>query len=67
MWLTVEALEGEQVRGRLDNDPVGLKQVRRGDRLTAAPADVTDWLFTEGSELHGAFTVHALKAIHGKG
>jgi uncharacterized protein YegJ (DUF2314 family) len=67
MWLTVEQLEGEQVRGRLDNDPVGLKQVRRGDRLTAAPADVTDWLFTEGSELHGAFTVHALKAIHGKG
>jgi uncharacterized protein YegJ (DUF2314 family) len=67
MWLTVDGLDGDEIRGRLDNDPVGLKQVRRGDQLAVDRADLNDWLFTDDAGLHGAFTVRPLKDLRSKG
>ena len=61
VWLSDVGLEGDHVSGRLDNEPVELKQVRRGDRLQVLQTEVVDWSFEDGETMHGDFTSKARK------
>jgi uncharacterized protein YegJ (DUF2314 family) len=67
MWLSEVRLEGDTVHGALGNDPVELKQVRRGDALQVPRGEVVDWLVVGPQGMQGGFTVQALKAIHDAG
>jgi uncharacterized protein YegJ (DUF2314 family) len=60
MWLSVSALEHEMIYGRLDNEPVHMKQLHAGDRLRVPVGDLNDWLYTRGDTLAGGFTIEVL-------
>jgi uncharacterized protein YegJ (DUF2314 family) len=63
MWLSVTGLENGIIYGRLDNDPIDITSIRCGDRVRVAVKELNDWLYTEGDEVHGGFTIDVLRKI----
>ena len=60
MWIKVAKIEGEFLQGVIDNDPVNVKKYKRGTRVRLRVKSLTDWMYTRGEELIGAFTNKAL-------
>jgi uncharacterized protein YegJ (DUF2314 family) len=63
MWLTVTGLENGIIYGRLDNDPVELTTIRCGDRVRVPVKELNDWLYTDGDDMHGGFSIEVLRKI----
>jgi uncharacterized protein YegJ (DUF2314 family) len=63
MWMKVTAIEANIIYGMLDNEPVNLKRLKPGQRLRVPVSELSDWLFTQGEELHGAFSVKVIQQI----
>ena len=61
MWVSVSALEGDYLYGRLDNEPVGLRNVRLGSRVRARVDGLSDWTYLEGESLRGGFTIDVVR------
>ncbi len=61
MWLTVTAVDAQHIYGQLDNDPATVRAVRRGQPVRVSRAGLNDWLFTQGAERIGGFTVKVLE------
>lgn len=63
IWISVRAISNGQIHGMLANDPVALGDLKIGDFVSVAEADVNDWCYAspsgEGSP-RGLFTVKAL-------
>jgi uncharacterized protein YegJ (DUF2314 family) len=64
MWIGVESIDGDRVRGKLDNAPLKVTNVKAGDAVTIKPADVLDWMYEESGEMRGGFS---LKVLAGEG
>ena len=60
IWLEVEEWNGDQIKGRLDNKPFDLGELKEDDRVEVKVADVTDWFFDKGGQFTGPFSVEAL-------
>jgi uncharacterized protein YegJ (DUF2314 family) len=45
MWVNVTSIDGDTVRGTLDNEPVELKSMKVGQAVEIKVADVDDWLY----------------------
>ena len=67
MWLTVESIEEDTVYGRLGNDPVNLKMIRLDSRVHVRAMEICDWLYTEGEEMRGGFSLEAVKKAAQRG
>src|SRR6266478_6367177 len=66
MWISVSAIEGDSILGKLDNDPVDVKTVKAGDQVRIQLADLNDWAYMEENEMKGGFTVKILtKQVQG--
>jgi uncharacterized protein YegJ (DUF2314 family) len=63
MWISVTGLENGWVYGRLDNDPIELTSIRCGDRVRIHLNDLNDWLYTDGDQVRGGFTIEVLRKI----
>lgn len=63
MWISVTGLENGWIYGRLDNDPIELTSIRCGDRVRVRVADLNDWLYTDGDQMVGGFTIEVLRRI----
>ena len=64
MWVQVESIAGDAVRGKLDNDPVDVHNVKVGDHVTKGLADIDDWIVgRNGSVAQGGFTTKVLQQI----
>jgi uncharacterized protein YegJ (DUF2314 family) len=61
MWLTVTAVDGQHIYGQLDNDPATVRAIRRGQPVRVPRNGLNDWLFTQGAERVGGFTVKVLE------
>lgn len=61
MWLTVTAVDGAHIYGQLDNDPATVRAIRRGQPVRVPRTGLNDWLFTQGAERVGGFTVQVLE------
>jgi len=61
LWLGVTAIEHDTICGKIDNDPVELKQVQSGSRVQVAVPEINDWVYTDGDNLQGGFTIEALR------
>lgn len=61
MWLTVTAVDGLHIYGQLDNDPATVRAIRRGQPVRVPRNGLNDWLFTQGAERVGGFTVKVLE------
>jgi uncharacterized protein YegJ (DUF2314 family) len=60
MWVSVTALENDVIFGLLQNDPVNVPRVRKGDRVQIALADMNDWLTVSRDGSKGGFTLAAM-------
>jgi uncharacterized protein YegJ (DUF2314 family) len=57
MWVIDLKYDGRNFSGRLNNEPVDVKNVKLGDIVTISPAEVSDWLYIQGGKLVGGYTV----------
>ena len=63
MWVSVSALENGMIYGRLDNEPVKVKNLGVGSRVRVPVGDLHDWLYTRGDLLAGGFTIDVLANV----
>jgi uncharacterized protein YegJ (DUF2314 family) len=62
IWLNQISYDGTNFQGTVDNEPERVKNVKNGQRVTVAPAEISDWMFIENRKLVGGETVRALRA-----
>jgi uncharacterized protein YegJ (DUF2314 family) len=56
MWVDVTEVREGRYLGSLENDPLWIKSVRRGDKVEVAPNEVEDWLFAQKGKPVGGFS-----------
>jgi uncharacterized protein YegJ (DUF2314 family) len=62
VWVWVTAIEGDEITGKLANDPAKDIGLRPGDRVTLKKSDIQDWLiFTPPSTQVGGFSVKVIQ------
>jgi uncharacterized protein YegJ (DUF2314 family) len=59
IWLADVRFDGRVLRGKVDNDPVDIKSLRVGQKVTVLPGEVSDWMYVENGRLVGGYTVRA--------
>ena len=60
IWLSNATFDGTQFSGRVDNEPVDVKNVKLGQTATAAKNEISDWFYIENGKLVGGYTIRAL-------
>jgi uncharacterized protein YegJ (DUF2314 family) len=63
MWISVSALENGMIYGRLDNEPVKVKNLRSGSCVRVPVRDLNDWLYTRGDLMAGGFTIDVVAKV----
>ena len=61
IWAKVERVEDGKVTATIDNQPRSVRNLKQGQRVTVAEAEVEDWLWQEGGKMVGGFTVEVLR------
>jgi uncharacterized protein YegJ (DUF2314 family) len=62
LWVREPRPEGEALIGVLDERPIALQTLKKGDSATVKLADVADWLIVEASgKVLGGYTQDAMK------
>lgn len=62
MWVAEVTFDGRVYRGRLESRPLGLTNVRPGDRVTITPERVSDWMVVVDGVMLGNFTTLELRS-----
>jgi len=62
MWISVERVEHDVAYGVVNNDPVNLRGVRCGDDAEVRLEELNDWMYADGDEMVGGFTVNVVMA-----
>lgn len=62
-WLMVTAIENNIAYGRVDNDPLNIHGVKPGDMRRVSGSEIWDWMYLEGGEMVGGFSVAVLRDI----
>ena len=57
MWVSVAAVDATHIVGTLDNRPAFVRAVHAGEDVRVPRAELNDWLYVRGGELHGGFTL----------
>jgi uncharacterized protein YegJ (DUF2314 family) len=57
MWVSVTAISGGTITGKLENSPAALTNVKLGDEVHVALTDLNDWLCQSDGKTIGGFTV----------
>ncbi len=60
IWLSNASFDGTQFSGRVDNEPVDVKNVKMGQTTTAAKDETSDWFYIENGKLIGGYTIRVL-------
>jgi uncharacterized protein YegJ (DUF2314 family) len=59
IWLADLHFDGRLLRGKVDNNPVDVKNLRLGQKVTVRPEEISDWMYVENARLVGGYTVRA--------
>lgn len=62
MWVVVEGIQGDTIRGILDSEPRELTHVGPGDAVDVSVGALYDWIYPTGESFEGAFTMKAVEA-----
>ncbi|MFT3868983.1 MAG: DUF2314 domain-containing protein [Nibricoccus sp.] len=57
IWISVEAIEDDIIRGRIGNDPVNLGDYKLNDKISIPVAEIEDWMYLLSDKPVGGFTV----------
>ena len=60
IWINTTAIENGILYGTLDNWPVELIGLCRGDRVRVAVSQINDWTYNQGAEIFGGFTTEVI-------
>ena len=60
LWLKEVSFDGRLFHGKIDNKPVDLQEVRLGQEVAVAPAEISDWMYVQDGRLVGGYTIHAV-------
>lgn len=63
IWVTVDAITDQEIRGRLGNDPVDLGDLRLDSEVSVPVESVEDWVFIRDDQPTGLFSIKALSDI----
>jgi uncharacterized protein YegJ (DUF2314 family) len=67
MWVEVLALNGEQIKGALANEPRIVKGLKLRDPVELTFEEIEDWIYSIGRQNHGGFQAKVIEAERGKG
>lgn len=65
MWVTVTAIDGDTVSGKIDNEPLSLRNVKLGSRVRVSAAKLNDWIIADANDMQGGFTIKVIQEIQG--
>lgn len=60
LWLNEVSFDGSLFHGKVDNEPVDIKGVRVGQKVTVLPTEISDWMYVQDGLLVGGYTIHAM-------
>ncbi len=60
MWVMVEVVEGNTIRGLLGNDPINVPEMEAGCPVEIKQEAISDWAYTDKGELVGGFSMKVL-------
>jgi uncharacterized protein YegJ (DUF2314 family) len=60
MWVEVREFDGDLVIGELANDPNEIPELSQGDEVRVPSEEVSDWIYYQGEETVGGFTLALL-------
>ncbi len=60
MWIAVDAVLPDGVRGRLSNTPRVLSRLREGDEITLPLDEIEDWMVMNQHGMRGGFSVRVI-------
>ncbi|HYG75346.1 MAG TPA: DUF2314 domain-containing protein [Planctomycetota bacterium] len=60
MWMSVSGIENDVIYGQLENDPVNVRGMKLGSRVKTTLPDLNDWIYSNGNEPVGGFTIKIL-------
>lgn len=61
IWFSPTSIEGDQVTGVCNNEPVYIPDLSYGDTRTVTRDDITDWTIMIGNTCYGGYTIRVLK------
>jgi uncharacterized protein YegJ (DUF2314 family) len=62
LWIRRVVFDGKNFHGKIDNQPLEVRNVHSGENVTVAPAEVDDWMFVKDGNLIGGYTTRVLYA-----
>ncbi len=65
MWLNDVDFDGQMIRGVLLNSPNWLKTISEGDSVCIPLEQISDWMYSIGGEVYGAYTVNLMRSRMG--
>ena len=63
MWVNVTAIQGNQISGTLDDEPLGDIGLKGTDPVTLTVSQVEDWAYLDNGKMVGGFSAAVLEAI----
>jgi uncharacterized protein YegJ (DUF2314 family) len=64
MWVSVNSLDVDAIKGRLENHPNVIQKIKEGDQVTVELSALNDWVYTVGEKSEGCFTQRAMQEIY---
>lgn len=61
MWVSPVIFDGANFKGKINNDPQIVTNVKNGQAVTIAPDEISDWMFIDGRKLVGGETLRVLR------
>lgn len=61
-WLSDITLDNGVFKGRLDNNPLHLKQYKLGQKVQVKSEEISDWFLIVGQDIYGATTMQVARS-----
>ena len=61
IWLAPVTYDGTSFRGTVNNEPQIVRSVKMGQKVTVAPAQISDWMYVENRKLVGGQTLRVMR------
>ena len=62
IWLSDASFDGSKFHGRVNNEPVDVKNVKLDDAVVADRGEISEWLYVDKGKLVGGYTLRVLYA-----
>ncbi|WP_281185470.1 DUF2314 domain-containing protein [Trichlorobacter lovleyi] len=61
IWVGDVKTSGQRFEGSLENEPINLKGLKAGDKVTFSKDQITDWLIVSSGKARGGFTIKVVR------